>query len=194
MGFGGSTPRTPGPRETFDAQRDFINDILQQQRDTPETAGFLENQRILSEQARAGVSGDISALPPDFQRNLEQDVRSSQTSRGIAISTPGAVQEAGVLAGGRENIRARRLQQLQSVQSSFSLPLLGLAPTSRDIAAIGGQQFNQQVAGDRARGQAFGQIGSLAGSLIGAGVGGPAGFAVGGAIGGAAGSALAGAF
>ena len=186
--------KTSGPEDAFRSQRKFINQILNLQRESPETSQFLEGQGLLLDQAFQGASGDISELPDDFRRNLEQDARSSQTARGVARTTPGAIQEAAVLAGGRENIRARRLGQLGGALGQFSLPLLGLAPNSSQIASISGQQFNQRAAQDAARGAAGGRLGSIAGGAIGTAFAPGVGTAAGASVGGAAGTFLGSSF
>lgn len=59
-----------------------------------------------------------SGLPADVEQRITRNVRSSLASRGLEDSSIGAIQEAGALAGGAEQIRAERLGQVRDYFTS----------------------------------------------------------------------------
>lgn len=116
------------------------------------TLGSNAALRGYYENVLAGVSGDAGSLPADFQENILRDVRGSQAARGVLDSDTSGIQEAVALMGGREQIRAQRLNQANQLLTSGLLPTLDkFMPSSMDL--LSAQMGLQQLAVNRGLGK-----------------------------------------
>jgi hypothetical protein len=95
-----------------------------------------------------------SGLPQDVEQRITKNVRAAQASRGLIDSSSSAIEEAGALAGGAEQIRMQRTAELndfftRTTQSAIDrlFPSLGglysgelqRARSRADVAVAAGQ-------------------------------------------------------
>jgi hypothetical protein len=122
-------------------------------------------QQAMGQTAQGLAQGGLG-LPSDVQRNIENTLRSSQSSRGLLDSDVSATQEVAALMGGSEAIRSQRLGQVQNYLSGVLQPAIGqFMPSMSQL--YGGELQRAMQGSQNAIGAGNVGVGALQGSSSG---------------------------
>lgn len=103
-------------------------------------------QQAIGQTAQGLAQGGLG-LPADVQRNIENTLRSAQSSRGLLDSDTSAIQETAALMGGSEAIRSQRLGQVESYLQGTLQPAIGQFLPS--MSTLYGGELNRALQGSR---------------------------------------------
>jgi hypothetical protein len=103
-------------------------------------------QQAIGQTAQGLAQGGLG-LPADVQRNIENTLRSAQSSRGLLDSDTSAIQETAALMGGSEAIRSERLNQVSNYLSGVLQPAIGQFLPS--MTSLYGGELQRAMQGSR---------------------------------------------
>ena len=126
---------------------------------------FSQYRKLMASSLEGLNSGGLG-LPSDMERSIKNELRSSQSSRGLLDSDTSAIQEVAGLLGGSEAIRSQRLFEVNNYLSGIGGSVLGsLMP---NLMGLYGGELQRSMQGARnalgAAGVGVGALGASSGS------------------------------